>query len=96
MWEEGREGTWLASELAEEFVLVHAVFEGFTPVDKNHGNFVGELATELIVRVHVNFLPGKTTTAMKLLDDLAQVAAFAAVHDDFAGHGHGRSVTDIN
>ena len=80
-------------------MFVHVVFEGFAAVDKNHGDFVGELAAELVVRVDVNFLPGEAAPALELgksfLDDLTKVAAFAGVEHDLTGIGHAASVTDF-
>jgi len=80
-------------------VLVHAVFEGFAAVDEDDGDFVGELAAELLVGVDVNFLPGKTAAALKFgegfFDDLAKVAAFAGVEHDLAGIGHAASLAEM-
>jgi hypothetical protein len=82
----------LAGELAEEFAFVHAVLEGFAAVDEDHGDFVGELATELFVGVDVDFLPPEQAAALELdeafLYDFAEVAAFARVHQNVAGVGH--------
>jgi NAD(P)-dependent dehydrogenase (short-subunit alcohol dehydrogenase family) len=79
-------------------VLVHAVLESFATVDENHGDFVGELAAELVVGVNVDFLPVEAAAAMEfgkgLLDDLAEVAAFAGVHHDLAGLRHGASLAE--
>ena len=73
-------------------MLVHAVFESFAAVDEDDGNFVVELAAELVVGVDVDFLPDETTAAGKFhdtfLDDFTQVTALAGVDQDFAGDVH--------
>jgi hypothetical protein len=80
-------------------VFVHAVLEGFAAVDENDGNFVGELAAQLLVGVHVDFLPGEAAPAMELnqgfLHDLAKMAALAGVDHDLAGPRHGASLAEI-
>jgi hypothetical protein len=43
-----------AGQLAEEFTLIEAVFEGFAPVDENHRNFVGELAAQLVTALDIH------------------------------------------
>ena len=77
-------------------MFVHAVFEGFTAVDEDYGDFVGELAAELVVGIDVDFLPVEAAAAMQFgegfFDDLAKVAAFAGVYHDLAGLGHGASL----
>jgi hypothetical protein len=81
-----------AGEFAEEVGLVHAVLEGFVAVDEDDGNFVGELAAQLFVGVHVDVLPTEAATAMEfgegLFDDFAEVASFAGVDHDLAEFGH--------
>jgi hypothetical protein len=80
-------------------VLVHAIFEGFAAVDEDDGDFVGELAAELVVGVDVDFLPDKATAAVefgeRFFDDLAKVAAFASVEHDLTGIGHGASLAEM-
>ena len=39
----------LSGEFTEEFLLGHAIFKGFAAVDEYHGNFVGELAAQVVV-----------------------------------------------
>ena len=84
--------TVLTGQLAQELVLVHAVFEGFAAVDEDYWDFVGELAAELLVGVNVNFVPNKACASLKFsqafFDDFTQVAALARVHDDLAGSRH--------
>lgn len=68
------------------------VLEGFVAVDEDYGDFVGELAAELFVAVHVHVLPGEAASAMQfgesLFDDFAEMAAFAGVDDDLAEFRH--------
>jgi hypothetical protein len=84
--------TRLAGQFAEELTFVHAVFESFAAVDEDDGDFVVELAAELVVGVDVDFLPDETTAAGEFhdtfLDDFTQVTALAGVDEDFAGDVH--------
>ena len=85
--------TRLAREFAQEFLLVHAVFEGFAAVDEYDGNLVGELASEIVIGVDINLAPFKTAAALELgqafFHDLAQMAAPARVDHDLTGLGDG-------
>ena len=73
-------------------MLIHPVFEGFSPVDEDDGNFVRELAPEQIVGFNVNFAPAKATPALELckllLHDFTKVTSLAGIHDHFAEDGH--------
>ena len=86
----------LAGQLAQEFALIHVVLEGFAAVDEDDGDFVGELAAELLVGVDIDFLPAEQAAALELdqafFDDLAEMTALPRVDEDLAGVGHGRSV----
>ena len=53
----------LAGQLAEEFLLVHAVLESLATIDEDNGDFVVELPAEFGVGVNVNIAPSKTATA---------------------------------
>ena len=68
------------------------VLEGLAAVDENDGHFIGELAAELVVGVHVDVLPGEAAAALQsgegLFDDFAEVAAFAGVNHDLAEFRH--------
>ena len=79
-------------------MFVHVVFEGFATVDEDDGDFVGELAVELIVGVDVDFLPVEASPAMefgqRFFDDLAEVTAFAGVKDDLTRLGHAASLAE--
>jgi len=89
----------LSGELAEEFLLGHAVFESFAAVDEDHGNFVGELAAEIVVGVDINFLPIEAAAAVELghrfFDDFTKVAALARINNDLPQIRHGGSVADV-
>ncbi|HWY56338.1 MAG TPA: hypothetical protein VNZ03_17870 [Terriglobales bacterium] len=84
----------LPGQFAEEVGFVHVVLEGFATINENNGDFVGELAAELVVAVHVYVLPGEAAAAVQLgesfFDDFAEVASFARVDDDLAEVGHRR------
>ena len=81
-----------ANELTEEFALVHVVFKSFAAVDEDDGDFVGEPAAKILVRINVNFAPVKPASALQLyqtlFDDLAEMAAFARIDYDLAGSRH--------
>src|SRR5690348_610159 len=81
-----------AYELPQELPLVHAVLEGFASIDKDHRDFVIELAAQLGIAVHVNFAPGETTLARELgkalLYHFTQMASFARIDYDVACLGH--------
>jgi hypothetical protein len=83
---------WLAGELAEEFLLVHAVLEGFAPVDEDDWNFIVELAAQFVIGVDVDLVPGETAAARKFAEALfhhfTQVASFARVDDNTAEIWH--------
>lgn len=82
--------TGLAGQLAQELLLVQAVFERFAAIDKHDRYFVGELPAQAVVAVNVDLVPAKAPTAFQLgelfLDDFTQMAAFAGVHNDFSGN----------
>ncbi len=84
--------TSLAGQFPQEFLLVHAVFEGFPAIDEDHRDFVVELAAKIEVGIDVDFLPGKSTAPRELgqtlFDDFTQVAAFAGINHDVAGLLH--------
>jgi hypothetical protein len=75
-------------------VLIQPVLEGFAPVDKDDRHFVGELAPEKFIGLYVNLPPAEAASALQfrelLFDNLAQMAALAGIHDDFAKEGHRR------
>src|SRR5271165_4530583 len=86
----------LAGQFAQEFALVHVIFEGLVAVDEDDGDFVGESAAQFVVAFHVNFPPRKTTPPVqfgqRFLDDFTQVTAFARIDHYLAGLHHGRSL----
>lgn len=87
-------------ETAQEFLLVHAIFESLAAFDEDDGNLVGELAAQLLVGIHVDLVPGEAAAALqlgqRLLDDFTEVAALARVENDLAGLRHGGSVTELD
>jgi len=86
------EGMFLAGEFAQEFLFVHAVFECFSPVDEDDGDFIVELAAKVGVGVHINFTPGEAAAARELgealLHYLAEMTALARIYDDAARIRH--------
>jgi hypothetical protein len=82
----------LASQLPEEFLLVHVILEGLVAVDENDRNFIVELAAELEVGVDVNFLPDEPSTAGEFgetfLHHFAKVASLAGIDDDVTSICH--------
>jgi hypothetical protein len=76
------------SEFAEEVVFVHVILEGFAAVDEDYGDFVGELAAQLLVAVDVYIFPGEATAAMQFgqgfFHDFAEMTSFAGVDHDLA------------
>ena len=82
----------LAGEFAEEFFLVHAVLEGLAAVNEDDRDLVVVLAAEFGVSVYVNLAPGEAAPAGELVEalfhHLAEMAAFAGIHDDCARLWH--------
>jgi hypothetical protein len=82
----------LASQLPEEFLLVHVILEGLAAVDENDRNFIVELAAEFEVGVDVDFLPDKPSTAGEFGETffhyLAKVASLAGIYDDVTSIWH--------
>src|SRR5262249_24178317 len=78
----------LTCQLFQELLLVHAVFERLAAINENDWDLVGELTTQEVVSLDVNFAPTEPSPALKLYQfffhDFAQVATFAGVHNDFA------------
>ena len=70
------------------------ILEGLTAVDKNHWNFIVELATEIEVAVYINFVPGEASAAGQFreafLHNFAEMASFSRIHNDAAGLRHAR------
>jgi hypothetical protein len=64
------------------------VLEGFVAIDEDHRDFVGELAPQLFVAIHVHVLPGEPASTMQLgeslFDDFAEVTSFAGIEHDLA------------
>ena len=93
----------LAGQFAEEFPLVHPIFEGFTAVYENNGDLISELASQRVVGVDVDFTPTEAAPALELrqllFDNFTKVASFAGVHNDLsrieAGLRAHRGVTGV-
>lgn len=72
---EAHEITSLAGQPLEKFAFIHPVLERFAAIDEDHGHLVGELASQFIVRVHVDLTPLKAAAALQfrqcLFNDLA-------------------------
>jgi hypothetical protein len=81
-----------AGQLAQEFLLVHVVLEGFSPIDEDDRNFIVKLSAELEVRIDIDFTPGKASTTRELRETLfynfAQMTALAGIHHDCARVWH--------
>jgi hypothetical protein len=88
----GLEPAGLAGQLSQEFLLVHAVLEGFTAIDEDDRDFVVELAPKFGVSVYVDLLPGKSPPPRQLgqalFDYFAQVASLAGINHDAARLWH--------
>ena len=86
----------LTDEFAEEFLLVHAVLEGFAAVNEDYRNFVGVEAADFGIGVHVDFPPGEAAPLMQLdealLHDLAEMASLPGIDDNFTGLRHRKKV----
>jgi hypothetical protein len=82
----------LVSQFPQKFFFVHAVLEGLSAIDENHGNLVVKLAPKFAVGVDVDFPPDEPTAARELgkalLYEFAEVTPFAGVDDDVAELGH--------
>jgi hypothetical protein len=72
-------------EFPQELLLIHAVLEGFAPIDENHGHLIIELPAKLRVGIDINLLPSKAAPAREfekaLFDNFAKVTSFAGVDD---------------
>jgi hypothetical protein len=81
----------LPVELAQEILLIHAVFKSLLAINEDDRNFVGELAPERIIGVHINLLPAELGLAgefgQRFLDDFAKVATLPRIKNNLVGHG---------
>lgn len=84
------------AEFSQEFLLVHPVLESLPAVDEDNRNFVVVKAPEFRVGVHVHLAPCETAPLVKfgqaLLDDLAEMAPLAGIHDNLVALRHGTGV----
>jgi hypothetical protein len=71
----------LAGQLTKKFLLVHAVLEGFAPIDEDDRDFIIELPPEFAVAIHIYFVPDESAAARKFsktfFHDLTEVTALA-------------------
>jgi hypothetical protein len=71
-------------------MLIHAVLEGFAAVDEDNGDFVIELAAQLIITVHVDLMPIEAPPTMelrdRLFDDLAEMASLPRINHNLVEH----------
>jgi hypothetical protein len=86
-------------QLAQKFLLIHAVFKCLLPVDEYHGNLVVIEAPDFGVGVHVDFTPAKATTLVELnqalLDDFAEMTSLAGIDHDFPRLRHARECSSL-
>ena len=82
----------LAGELAEKFLLVHAVLKRLAAVDEDYRNFVGVEAADFGAGVDVDFAPVEAASLVQLGEALfhnfAEVASFTGVNDHLANLRH--------
>src|SRR5271155_2641925 len=78
----------LAGQLPQKFPLVHAVFEGLTPVDEDDRDFVIELPAQFVVAINIHFLPREAAAAGEFreafLHQLAKMTTLPRVNHDLA------------
>jgi hypothetical protein len=81
-----------ARQLPQKFLFVHAVFEGFAPVDKYNWDFVIKLPPQLAVAIYIHFLPREPAASRELgktlLHYLTEMASPARVDHDLARFWH--------
>ncbi len=82
----------LTGESAEEFLLVHTVFEGLAAIDEHDRNFIVKLAAKFGIGVDIDFLPGEAAPARQFVQALfhhfTQMTSFAGIDDDGSGIWH--------
>jgi hypothetical protein len=87
------------TQFAQEFLLVHAVFEGFAAVDEDHGNLIVIEPPDFSVGVDVDFAPREAPTLVQLdqalFDDFAEMTSLAGINDDFPGWSHARECSSF-
>src|SRR6202140_2209121 len=88
-----------SAQLAQEFLLIHAVLKGFAAVDEDYGDLVGIEAPDFGVGVYVDFPPGEAATLVQLddalLDDFAEMTSLAGINEDFPGRRHARECSSF-
>ena len=93
---EETEGDKLAGQLAQKFLLVHAVLEGFSSVDEHDRDLIVKLVSQFAIAIDVDFLPRKSAAAGKLVEaflyQFTKMASLSRVNHHLAGFRHGRIV----
>jgi hypothetical protein len=84
------------AQLAQEFLLVHAVFKSFMTIDEDYGDFIIIKATDFGVGVDVDFTPGEAAALVELddalFDYLAEMTSLAGIDNNFPRLRHAGSV----
>ncbi len=88
-----------SAQLAQEFLLIHAVLEGFAAVDEDYGDLIGIEASDFGVGVDVDFSPGEAATLVQLddalFDDFAEMTSLAGINEDFPRRRHARECSSF-
>jgi hypothetical protein len=83
----------LAGQLAQEFLLIHPIFEGFTAIDKDDGDFVGEAPPQGVVGIDIYLPPMEAAAPLEfrelLLDNFTKVAPLTGIHNHLSWIGAG-------
>jgi hypothetical protein len=76
-----------AGELAQKFLFIHAVFEGFATVNEDDRDLVVVLTAEVGIGVNIHVAPVEATALMEfdeaLLDDFAEMTPLPGIDDYF-------------
>lgn len=54
-----------SAQFAEEFLLIHAIFESLPAIDEDDRNFIGIEAPDLGVRIDINFTQSEAATLVQ-------------------------------
>ena len=73
-------------QLAQEFLFIHVILEGFAAIDKDDWDFVVVQPQEFGVSIYIHLGPGETAVAgefgQALLHHIAKMATLAGVDND--------------
>jgi hypothetical protein len=90
----------LSTQFAQEFLLIHAVFECLAAIDEDYGDLVGIEKTDFVVGIYVDLTPGEAATLVELddalFDDLAEMTSLAGINDDFPRLHHARECSSLS